>query len=60
MSSLALYFKSIGKNVAGYDKTVTPLTSQLEKEGIAIHYDDSIELTPIPSRSRIAMDFPFI
>jgi UDP-N-acetylmuramate--alanine ligase len=46
MSALARYFHASGKIVAGYDKTVTPLTSQLEKEGIDIHYDDTIELIP--------------
>ncbi|MBM1108102.1 UDP-N-acetylmuramate--L-alanine ligase [Aurantibacter crassamenti] len=44
MSALARYFKFINKNVAGYDKTATPLTEELENLGIAIHYDDSIEL----------------
>ncbi len=51
MSALARYFHASGKIVAGYDKTVTPLTSQLEKEGIAIHYDDSIELIPSAIRN---------
>jgi UDP-N-acetylmuramate--alanine ligase len=51
MSALARYFHASGKIVAGYDKTVTPLTSQLEKEGIVIHYDDSIELIPSAIRN---------
>ena len=43
MSALARYFKFINKEVAGYDKTKTPLTEELEGLGIAIHYEDSIE-----------------
>ncbi|HLW41548.1 MAG TPA: UDP-N-acetylmuramate--L-alanine ligase [Flavobacterium sp.] len=43
MSALARYFKRIGKNVAGYDKTPTHLTHELEAEGIAIHYKDALE-----------------
>ncbi len=46
MSALARYFKSIGKNVAGYDKVQTPLCILLENEGMAIHYEDSVELIP--------------
>lgn len=40
MSALARYFRFHGKEVSGYDKTATPLTRQLESEGIAIHYED--------------------
>ena len=42
MSALARYFKFIGKNVAGYDKTPTQLTQQLENEGISIHFEDDL------------------
>ena len=42
MSALARYFKFINKNVAGYDKTKTPLTEELGKLGIDIHYDDDL------------------
>lgn len=40
MSALARYFYAQGKSVAGYDKTPTALTRQLEEEGIDVHYDD--------------------
>jgi UDP-N-acetylmuramate--alanine ligase len=40
MSALARFFKFSGKDVAGYDKVETPLTQQLNQEGIAIHYED--------------------
>ncbi|MDR0872672.1 MAG: UDP-N-acetylmuramate--L-alanine ligase [Prevotellaceae bacterium] len=40
MSALARYFKAKGYEVSGYDRTRTPLTEELEKEGIAIHYEE--------------------
>ncbi len=40
MSALARYFLSRGADVSGYDRTATPLTRQLESEGIAVHYKD--------------------
>lgn len=46
MSNLARYFKNIGKQVAGYDKTATTLTSELVKSGISIHFEDNVALIP--------------
>ncbi len=46
MSALARYFLHKGVVVAGYDKTPTPLTQQLNNEGAAIHYDDDPALIP--------------
>lgn len=46
MSALARYFKAIGKNVSGYDKTETELTKELHKLGINIHFEDKIDLIP--------------
>ncbi len=46
MSALARYFHSLGKKVAGYDKTVTSLTKELEGLSITINYQDSIEQIP--------------
>jgi UDP-N-acetylmuramate--alanine ligase len=46
MSALARYFKNIGKNVAGYDKTETELTQELQQSGIEIHFEDNINLIP--------------
>lgn len=40
MSALARYFNLKGLKVGGYDKTPSPLTVALEKEGIDIHYED--------------------
>jgi len=42
MSALARYFKFIDKNVAGYDKTKTPLTLELAALDIDIHYNDDV------------------
>lgn len=44
MSALARYFFNNNKKVAGYDKTLTPLTKELEELGIEIHYDDNLSL----------------
>lgn len=46
MSALARYFKAMGKQVSGYDKTSTLLTKQLENEGINIHYVENTDLLP--------------
>ncbi|MCL9807992.1 UDP-N-acetylmuramate--L-alanine ligase [Flavobacterium luminosum] len=46
MSALARYFKFIGKNVIGYDKTPTMLTSELIASGIAIHFEDDVRQIP--------------
>lgn len=46
MSALARYFKNIGKNVSGYDKTPSALTSELIESGISIHFEDSIGSIP--------------
>ena len=46
MSALIRYFLSKGKRVAGYDRTPTELTLQLNKEGAEIHYEDNISLIP--------------
>ncbi len=46
MSALARYFKFSGRNVAGYDRTPSPLTEALQAEGIDVHYDDDIRKIP--------------
>ena len=40
MSALARYFKMKNLNVSGYDKTPSPLTDELMKEGIGVHFED--------------------
>lgn len=44
MSALARYFKQLGAQVSGYDKTPTALTAQLESEGILVHFEDDVNL----------------
>lgn len=51
MSALARYFKSSGCVVSGYDKTKTTLTSQLENEGIIIHYVENLDKIPAEIKS---------
>lgn len=46
MSAIARYFKAKGFNVAGYDRTASLLTHELEKEGIAVNYSDEVEVIP--------------
>lgn len=46
MSALARFFHRRGDTVSGYDRTPSPLTAELEAEGIAIHYDDRPEELP--------------
>lgn len=46
MSALARYFQFVNIQVAGYDKTETPLTKELAATGIAIHYTDDLKLVP--------------
>ncbi|MCG8697623.1 MAG: Mur ligase domain-containing protein, partial [Bacteroidales bacterium] len=46
MSALARYFKTIGKNVAGYDRTETSLTNSMQDIGMPIHFKDDVKLIP--------------
>lgn len=46
MSALARYFLHKGMPVAGYDKTPSELTRNLEKEGMDIHYEENVRLIP--------------
>jgi len=44
MSALARWFMKKGLKVSGYDRTSTTLTTELEKEGMVIHFEDRVEL----------------
>ena len=46
MSAIARYFIRKGLVVAGYDKTPSDLTHQLEKEGMLIHYEENVDEIP--------------
>ena len=47
MSAIARYFAVNGKQVAGYDKTPSPITKDLENVGVEIHFEDAIKSIPI-------------
>ncbi|HEX7845396.1 MAG TPA: UDP-N-acetylmuramate--L-alanine ligase, partial [Chitinophagaceae bacterium] len=46
MSAVARFFHTKGVKVSGYDKTETALTKELVAEGIAVHYEENLELIP--------------
>jgi UDP-N-acetylmuramate--alanine ligase len=46
MSAIARYYLNRGLVVAGYDKTPSELTRQLEHEGMLIHYEESVDKIP--------------
>ena len=46
MSAIARYFLRKGYVVAGYDKTPSDLTRQLEREGMLIHYEENVAEIP--------------
>lgn len=46
MSAIARYFLYKGLDVAGYDRTPSNLTCELEKEGMPIHYEENIDAIP--------------
>lgn len=52
MSALARYFIHRGLVVAGYDRTPSDLTRQLEKEGMVIHYEERVDEIPQACRDR--------
>lgn len=52
MSAIARYFLKTGIFVGGYDKTPTPLTHALEKEGAKIHYEDNADMIPEKCKSK--------
>lgn len=51
MAALERYFLSKGMDVAGYDRTSTALTRELEREGVNISYEDSVDTIPAEFRS---------
>ena len=60
MSALARYYKFKGYNVSGYDRTPSDLTAQLEKEGIAVHYEDRPDLVPASVEDTLVVYTPAI
>ena len=60
MSAIARYYKFKGLEVAGYDRTPSELTHQLEAEGIAVHYKDRPELLPEDREETLVVYTPAI
>ncbi len=60
MSALARYYKFKGFNVAGYDRTPSELTGQLEAEGISVHYEDRPDLIPSDVNETLVVYTPAI
>ena len=52
MSAIARYFLKKGLVVAGYDKTPSDLTRQLEKEGMLIHYEEDTAQIPFACQQK--------
>ena len=60
MSALARWFKFKGYAVAGYDKTPSDLTRELEAEGIPVHYEDRPDLIPTDPGSTLVVYTPAV
>lgn len=52
MAALERYYLSQGKNVAGYDRTPSPLTSALSDEGVVMTFDDDVDTIPAAMRDK--------
>ena len=52
MSAIARYFIKKGLVVAGYDKTPSTLTRQLEQEGMLIHYTENVNEIPFACQQK--------
>ncbi|MGM9790928.1 MAG: UDP-N-acetylmuramate--L-alanine ligase [Candidatus Cryptobacteroides sp.] len=60
MSAIARYYKFKGLEVSGYDRTPSELTHELEKEGIAVHYEDRPDLIPQDKNETLVVYTPAI
>ena len=52
MSAIARFFINKGLVVAGYDRTPSALTHQLEREGMLIHYEENVSEIPFVCRQK--------
>ncbi len=50
MSAIARFYMKKGMVVAGYDRTPSPLTEQLEHEGMLLHYEEDVDAIPMACR----------
>lgn len=60
MSAIARYYKFKGFAVSGYDRTPSPLTRELENEGIGVHYEDNVDFIPKDVESTLVVYTPAI
>lgn len=60
MSAIARYYNAKGYSVSGYDRTPSPLTQELEKEGISVHYTDDTSFIPKDQESTLVVYTPAI
>ncbi len=60
MSAIARFCKAKGRSVSGYDRTESELTDALEREGIAVHYEDRPELIPAEVKDTLVIYTPAI
>ncbi len=60
MSAIARYYKRKGNEVSGYDRTPSPLTAELEAEGIAVHYSPDCSQIPADKGATLVIWTPAI
>lgn len=60
MSALARYYRRKGYAVSGYDRTPSDLTRALEREGIAVHYEDDPARVPADPAETLVVYTPAI
>ena len=60
MSAIARYYKRKGNEVSGYDRTPSPLTAELEAEGIAVHYRPDCAQIPADKGNTLVIWTPAI
>lgn len=60
MSAIARYYLRKGHKVSGYDRTPSPLTAELEAEGIPIHYEADCSVIPPLSPDTLVIYTPAI
>ena len=56
MSGLARYFRRRGAEVAGYDRTPSELTNQLQSEGIDVQFNEDPRMIPAEFRDAAPAD----
>ncbi len=60
MSAIACYYKEMGYNVCGYDRTPSKITAGLENMGIPVHYTDDISFIPTDKEHTFVIYTPAI